>query len=137
MAQIKTEKEYEATMARIDELLPLTWGDNVPEDSPEYIELNLLSDLVAEYEDLHYPIAAPSLVEVLKLRMYEMGLTQKNAAALLGISSPRMSEIMHGKTEPSLSLARTMCIKMNITRQRNCMTLIKHVSTILYIIIPF
>ena len=115
MAQIKTEKEYEATMARIDELLPLTWGDNVPEDSPENIELNLLSDLVAEYEDVHYPIAAPSLVEVLKLRMYEMGLTQKNAAALLGISSPRMSEIMHGKTEPSLSLARTMCIKMNIT----------------------
>lgn len=115
MAQIKTEKEYEAAMARIDELLPLTWGDNVPEDSPENIELNLLSDLVAEYEDVHYPIATPSLVEVLKLRLYEMGLTQKNAAALLGISSPRMSEIMHGKIEPSLSLARTMCLKLNIT----------------------
>ena len=115
MAQIKTEKEYEATMARIDELLPLTWGENVPEASPEHIELNLLSELVAEYEDVHYPIATPSLVEVLKLRMYEMGLTQKNAAALLGISSPRMSEIMHGKTEPSLSLARTMCLKMNIS----------------------
>lgn len=115
MAQIKTEKEYEATMARIEELLPLTWGENVPEDSPENIELNLLSELVAEYEDVHYPIATPSLVEVLKLRMYEMGLTQKNAAALLGISSPRMSEIMHGKTEPSLSLARTMCLKMNIS----------------------
>jgi antitoxin component HigA of HigAB toxin-antitoxin module len=51
MAQIKTEKEYEAAMARIDELLPLTWGDNVPEDSPENIELSLLSDLVAEYEE--------------------------------------------------------------------------------------
>ena len=114
-AQIKTEKEYEAAMARIEELLPLTWGDNVPEDSPENIELSLLSDLVAEYEDVHYPIAVPSLVEMLKLRMYEMGLTQKNAAALLGISSPRMSEIMHGKSEPSLSLARTMCIKLNIT----------------------
>ena len=115
MAQIKTEREYEAAMKRIDELLPLTWGDNVPEDSPENIELNLLSDLVAEYEDVHYPIAAPSLVEVLKLRLYEMGLTQKNAAELLGISSPRMSEIMHGKIEPSLSLARTMCLKLNIT----------------------
>ena len=115
MAQIKTEKEYEAVMARIDELLPLTWGDNVPEDSPENIELALLSDLVAEYEDVHYPIAAPSLVDVLKLRLYEMGLTQKGAAELLGISSPRMSEIMHGKTEPSLSLARTMCLKLNIT----------------------
>lgn len=115
MAQIKTEKEYEAAMARIDELLPQTWGDNVPEDSHANIELALLSDLVAEYEDVHYPIATPSLVEVLKLRMYEMGLSQKNVAALLGISAPRMSEIMHGKTEPSLSLARTMCLKLNIS----------------------
>jgi len=115
MAQIKTEKEYEAAMARIDELLPLTWGDGIPEDSPENIELSLLSDLVAEYEDVHYPIATPSLVEILKLRMYEMGLSQKSVAALLGISAPRMSEIMHGKTEPSLSLARTMCLKLNIT----------------------
>lgn len=115
MAQIKKEKEYEAAMARIEELLPLTWGDDVPEDSPENIELSLLSDLVAEYEDVHYPIATPSLVEVLKLRMYEMGLTQAKAAELLGISSPRMSEIMHGKTEPSLSLARTMCLRLNIS----------------------
>jgi len=115
MAQIKTEKEYEAAMARIDELLPLTWGDGIPEDSPENIELSLLSDLVAEYEDVHYPIATPWLVEILKLRMYEMGLSQKSVAALLGISAPRMSEIMHGKTEPSLSLARTMCLKLNIT----------------------
>ena len=115
MAQIKTEKEYEAAMARIEELLPLTWGDDVPEDSPENIELSLLSELVAEYEDVHYPIATPSLVEVLKLRMYEMGLTQAKAAELLGISSPRMSEIMHGKTEPSLSLARTMCLRLNIS----------------------
>ncbi len=115
MAQIKTEKQYEAAMARIEELLPLTWGDDVPEDSPENIELALLSDLVAEYEDVHYPIAAPSLIDVLKLRMYEMGLTQKSTAELLGISSPRMSEIMHGKTEPSLSLARTMCLKLGIS----------------------
>lgn len=56
MAQIKTEKEYEATMARIDELLPLTWADGIPEDSPENIELDILSKLVADYEVVHYPI---------------------------------------------------------------------------------
>ena len=131
MAQIKTEKEYNAAMARIDELLPLTWADGVPEDSPENIELNLLSELVAEYEDIHYPIGKPSLIDIIKLqesfvevsytnriiiklRMYEMGLSQKAIAAMLGISEPRMSEIMHGKTEPSLSLARTMSQKLNI-----------------------
>ena len=117
MARIKTEKEYEAAMARIDELLPLTWKHDALEDSPENIELSLLSDLVAEYEDVHYPITSPSLVDVLKLRMYEMGLNQKNVADLLGISAPRMSEIMHGKAEPTLSLARNMCIKLNISPQ--------------------
>ena len=114
MAQIKTEKEYEAAMFRIDELLPLTWVDGTPDDSLENIELNLLSDLVAEYENIHYPIGKPTLIDILKLRMYEMGLSQKAIAALLGISEPRMSEIMHGKTEPSLSLARTMSQKLDI-----------------------
>lgn len=114
MAQIKTEKEYQAAMARIDELLPLTWKDGTPEDTPENIELALLSDLVAEYEDIHYPIKKPSLIDVIKLRMYEMGLTQSAVAQLLGISAPRMSEIMHGKIEPSLSLARTISQKLNI-----------------------
>ena len=54
MTQINTEKEYEAAMARIDELLPKTWGENVPDNSLETIELLLLSDMVAEYEDVHF-----------------------------------------------------------------------------------
>lgn len=115
MAQIKTEKEYLAAMKRIDELLPLTWKEGTPDDTPENLELAILSDLVSEYEDIHYPMGKPSLIELIKLRMYEMGLNQQGIAALLGISAPRMSEIMHGKTEPSLSLARTMCQKLDIS----------------------
>jgi len=47
---IKTEKELRAILARIDELVPLT-GEGVPEDDPKNLELNLLCELVAEYED--------------------------------------------------------------------------------------
>ena len=115
MTAIKTQKEYEAMLARIEELLPLTWGDNVAEDSPENIELALISNLVADYEDLHYPIGKPTLVATIKLRMYEMSLTQTKVAAMLGISAPRLSEIMHGKVEPSLSLARKISQKLNIS----------------------
>ena len=115
MTAIKTQKEYEAMLARIEELLPLTWGDNIPEDSPENIELALISNLVADYEDIHYPIGKPTLVATIKLRMFEMELTQTKVAAMLGISAPRLSEIMHGKVEPSLSLARTIIQKLNIS----------------------
>ena len=114
-AQIKTQKEYEAAMARIEELLPLTWGDNLPEDSLENIELALLGDLVADYEDVHYPIGNPSLVDTIKLRMYEMNLTQNKVAEMVGISGPRLSEIMHGKAEPSLPTARIISQKLNIS----------------------
>ena len=114
MVQIKSEKQYKAACERINELLKIVSNDT-PADDKNMLELDLISDLVADYEEEQYPIAAPTLVETMKLRMYEMGLSQKNVAAMLGISAPRMSEIMHGKTEPSLSLARTMCLKLNIS----------------------
>lgn len=113
MAFLKTEKAYRASLKRIDELLKVT-GDDIPRDDPNVIELDVLSDLVEEYENEHYPIPAPSLVDIIKLRMYEMGLNQKNIAELLDISPSKLSEIMHGKTEPSLSLGKTMSIKLNI-----------------------
>lgn len=114
MAKIMTEKAYKAALKRIDELLPLT-GDDVPRDDPNQIELELLTDLVYEWEEVHYPIGTPSLVDIIKLRMYEMGLTQKKVAELLGISAPRLSEIMHGKTEPSLAVARSISKNLDIS----------------------
>ena len=73
-SQFLTAYTYnKAAMERIEELLPLT-DDNVPLTDKNLIELDLLSKLVSEYEDEHYPIKTPSLVNVMKLRMYEMGI---------------------------------------------------------------
>ena len=75
MAQIKTEQQYRKLMQRVDELLEVV-DDNTPKDDVNYIELDLISNLVEEYEDVHYPIGKPSLVDIIKLRLYEMNLTQ-------------------------------------------------------------
>lgn len=50
-----TEKEYEAALKRIDELLPLV-TDDTPDSDPNLIELLKVSNIVEEYEDEHYPI---------------------------------------------------------------------------------
>ncbi|NDV57906.1 XRE family transcriptional regulator [Bacteroides sp. 519] len=55
MIKIKNEVIYKATMSRIEELLPLV-DDNTPVDDKNLIELDLLSALVEEYEDVHYPL---------------------------------------------------------------------------------
>jgi HTH-type transcriptional regulator/antitoxin HigA len=113
MTRIETEKQYQAAMARIEELLPLVTEDT-PEDDIHSVELVLLSNLVADYDDAHYPVEAPSLVNVLRLRMYEMKLTQKSMAELIGISASRLNEILTGKREPTLQIARAICINLSI-----------------------
>lgn len=79
MTRIEDEKQYNAAMERIEELL-LIVTEETPEDDKNSVELILLSNLVADYEEAAYPVKAPSLIDVLKLRMYEMNLTQKGIA---------------------------------------------------------
>lgn len=100
-------------MERIEELLPLV-DDNTPLNDKNPIELDLLSELVADYEDEHYPIKSPSLVDVIKLRMYEMGLNQVKLSELLEVSPSRVSDYLTGRCEPTLKVARAMSRKFNI-----------------------
>ena len=67
-----------------------------------------------EYEDEHYPIKVPSLVDVIKLRMYEMGINQAKLSELLGVSTSRISDYLTGRSEPTLKVAREMSRKLNI-----------------------
>ena len=109
MEVIKTKAQYEAIISRIDVLIEM---DNL--SSKEGIELDLLTDLVVAYEEKHFPIEKPDLIDVLKLRMYEMSINQKEMAELIGISSSRISEYLNKKSEPPLSVAREISRKLNI-----------------------
>ena len=113
MTKINNELEYEVTFERIEELLKVVDNDT-PITDKNLIELNILSNLVADYEEEHYPIATPTLAETIKLRMYEMKLTQHKLAELLGISPSRVSEYLSGKSEPTLNVAREISKKLDI-----------------------
>ena len=110
---INSKKEYNAIVERIETLLQDP--DNIENTNAKgYIELNVLSDLVADYEERAYPIKKPSLVEVVKLRMAEMDLNQKRLSEILGVSTSRTSEYLTGKSEPTLKVARKISVKLNI-----------------------
>ena len=106
--------QYNTVMQRINELLTVV-TDDTPEDDVRSVELVLLSNLVADYEDEHYPLSKPSLTEILKLRMFEMGLSQSALASFLGMNQSKVSEIMSGKSEPTLKQARKMSQMLNIS----------------------
>ncbi|MDR7130266.1 HTH-type transcriptional regulator/antitoxin HigA [Algoriphagus sp. 4150] len=110
---IKSEKEYKAILERIEELLSNT--DNIENSEAKgFVELNILSDLVADYEEAHFPVLPPTLAEAIKLRMHERGLSQKALSDFLGISSSRISEYLNGKSEPTLKVARDISRKLDI-----------------------
>jgi len=113
MYKINNEKEFTAASARIEELLAVVNNDTDSNDK-NLIELHILSSLVADYEEEKYPIERPTLAEVIKLRMFEMKLSQVKLSSLLGVSPSRISEYLTGKSEPTLKVAREISIKLNI-----------------------
>jgi len=58
MTETENELQYKASMERIEELLPLV-TDETPLTDKNLMELEWLSNLVADYEEAHYPIIIP------------------------------------------------------------------------------
>jgi len=113
MAKIKDEKQYQIILKRVETLMEIVTEDT-PSNDPDFVELDLLADLAEEYETEHYPVGQPALPEILKLRMYEMQLSQKSLAELLGVSAPRISDYLTGKSQPTFTMARKMHRNLNI-----------------------
>lgn len=113
MAQIKSEAAYRAALKRIDELLPLV-NDSTPLDDPNYLELDMISDMVEEYEDVHYPIESPSLADVIKLRMYEQGLTIENLATVLEMPVANVKGLFDKNYVPNINVGRIISQKLSI-----------------------
>ena len=63
MRMISNEVEYEAIMARVNELVEIVDDDTPPTDK-NYVELDFLADLVVDYEKEHYSIGKTSRSEV-------------------------------------------------------------------------
>ena len=59
-----SKAQYEFARQRVEELLPLV-DDNTPANDKNAIELTLVSDIVIAYEKEHYPIAKPTVSELI------------------------------------------------------------------------
>ena len=87
---IKSEKDYYQVLERLEQIF------DAPIDSPEGDEAEILSLLIENYENRHYPIEAPDPIEAIKIRMKEMNYRQKDLVGIIGGKS-RVSEILNRK----------------------------------------
>ena len=104
---IKTEKDYEVTLKRIEALF------FAERNTPEGDELEILSSLVSVYEDIHYPIDAPDPIEAIKHVMEAQEMKPQDMVKFLG-SSSKVSEVMNKKRGLSLSMIRKLMHGLHI-----------------------
>lgn len=113
MENIITHEAYVKANIRLEQLLDIV-DDSTPKTDPLAIELMEVADIIEAYEEKHYPIGLPSLIEVIELRMFEMKLKKKDLAALLSTSASRISDYLSGKREITLDVAKALRQKLNI-----------------------
>ncbi len=108
-----TKEQYVFALERIEVLLPLVYERAHPTDK-QTVELTLMSDVVIEYEQEHFPITKLTVAELLKVSIEEKGISKKDFAREIGVSQSRVSDYLAGRSEPSLKTSRHICEVLNI-----------------------
>jgi HTH-type transcriptional regulator/antitoxin HigA len=108
-----TKEQYKFALARVEELLPLV-DDNTPANDKKALELSVMSDIVIAYEKIHFSIEKPSVSELIGLSLEEKGMTQKELAGNIGVSPSRINDYIAGRSEPTLKIARLLCMELDI-----------------------
>ena len=104
---LKTETDYEKALNRIGIIF-----DAKP-NTPKGDEFELLSLLIDNYEEEHYPIDLPHPIEAIKFRMDQMGLKQKDLIDCFGDKS-KVSDVLNLKRKLNLNYIRNLHQKLHI-----------------------
>ena len=98
---LKNEEDYQKALERLEVIF------DAPTDSEEGDEAEILSMMIDNYENEHYPIDAPDPIEAIKIRMEEMNLKQKDLVGVIGGKS-RVSEILNKKKRLTVDMIREL-----------------------------
>lgn len=98
---LKTDIDYEKALERLEVIF------DAPIDSDEGDEADILSLLIDNYENQHYPIDSPDPIEAIKIRMEELNIKQKDLIGIIGGKS-RVSEVLNKKKKLTVEMIREL-----------------------------
>ncbi|QOW09508.1 transcriptional regulator [Kaistella flava (ex Peng et al. 2021)] len=105
---IKTEQHYFEALERLEEIF------DAKENTPDGDEAEILSLIIDNFENEHYPIEAPDPIEAIRIRMEEMDLKQKDMVEIIG-SKSKTSEVLNRKKRLTLDMIRNLQEKLNLS----------------------
>ena len=98
---LKSEEEYNQASLRMMQIF------HAEPNTPEGDELELLMVLVKDYDDKHFTLPELDPIEVIKSKMGEMGMKNKDLEPLIG-SKGHVSAVLSGKREITLKMAQKL-----------------------------
>lgn len=109
---IKTDKEYQKALNRVDVLFDMQPKKNTALGN----ELELLLILIKSYEDIYFPIPMPNPIEAIKLSIEEHQLKQKDLEKYIG-SKSYVSSILNYRKPLTLEIAKKLHKHLGISAQ--------------------
>ncbi len=107
---IHNEEAYEAALHEIEKLM----DKNPSRGSDKFEELELLALVIKAYEEKRFgALKTPHLIDAIKFRMEQMGLSASDLRECLG-SRSRVSEVLSGKRELSKNMMRALHERLHI-----------------------
>ena len=103
MKLIKTSKDHETALKRLEELMLVDPDPGTAEDE----ELELLAFLIEDYEKRTIKIPSATPAETIRFRMEQAGLKQHDLVPFIG-SKGRVSEVLAGKRDLTLAMVRKL-----------------------------
>ncbi|KAA9340920.1 helix-turn-helix domain-containing protein [Adhaeribacter soli] len=104
---LTTEAEYDAAVARIEEIFEAAPG------TPAGDELHILTLLVKEYDEQHYSIGNPDPIEAIKIRMEDLGWKDKDLVPFIG-DKATVSKILNRKRPLTLEMVRKLAAALSL-----------------------
>jgi HTH-type transcriptional regulator/antitoxin HigA len=106
---IKTKKQYQEYLDWVNK----QFDKKVKPDSSQGEKVQVALLLIKQYEDLHYPIPVPDPIEVIKLKMQELGLKNKDLVGKVG-SKGYVSALLNKHKPLTLELAKLFHRELSI-----------------------
>ena len=106
---IKTKKQYQEYLDWVDK----QFDNNFKPGSTQGEKIQVVLLLIKQYEDMHYPVPLPDPIEVIKLKMQDLGLKNKDLVGKVG-SKGYVSALLNKRKPLTLELAKLFRRELNI-----------------------
>ena len=104
---LETEEEFDRAAQRL-------WATVGAEPgTPEHAEHQILADLVAAYDDLHYPIDDPTPAASIRVQLEDLELTSDALIPIIG-SRELAAAVLAGQREVTPAMAQALYERLDI-----------------------